>query len=79
MSLLDAPRALGLERCVKKFLFLPEKLQGHWRWLELSWVHQRSERMPNCPWQQYKWVDISWANRKEDRNVLSGGHKSIGY
>jgi hypothetical protein len=76
MNLLSCPRALGLERIVKKFLFLPEKLQGHWKWLEFSWVRQRSERAKNCPFIQYEWKDVSWANRKEDKNVLSGWHES---
>ena len=41
-------------RDYKRFLFLPKKIDGEWRWLEITtW---RSQRVNN------KWIDINWVN-----------------
>jgi len=75
----DYPNSCGLERIVKRFLFWPKRLQGHWKWLECSWIHQRSQKIKDCPTARYEWIDISWANRKEDKNVLCGWHQGHGH
>lgn len=45
----------GNEREIKRFLILPKKINGTWRWLESAIIHQHY--FGKC-----KWINDWWAN-----------------
>ncbi len=66
----------GDTRIVRKFLLLPRKLQGEWRWLESTYIKQErrlrtamiegsSGRATCLAWASVAWVDTPVAMAKD--------------
>jgi hypothetical protein len=57
---------IGSERTVIRFLFLPKKFHGEWRWFEFSPLRQRFvvrlRMLPDCPQtiDVEEWKTIGW-------------------
>ena len=53
--------SIGTFRYIKRFLFLPERLGGEYRWLEMATIKQMYCKDSNVGG---SWRDISWHNKK---------------
>lgn len=51
---------VGDKKVVKKFLFLPKKIENEWRWLERAEILQAF--LFNDYWREFKWKDIEWVD-----------------
>ncbi len=79
----------GDTRIVRRFLLLPRKLKGEWRWMKWAHIWQVCRRVhhlypdtpPECQGTFLRWCNAEWANEAIDeaKRRLSNGSTPLPY